>query len=806
MTVIKNKVFKAFLMAALFVGMPLVLAVYIFDVGQWDFSVPLPLSYDRFDGIWQLVLTKSLVDNHWVFVNPYLGAPGIADWHYHPAAQSSALHSVLMLAISVFVDDAVRVQQIYYFANFPLICCTSYVACRLLGIKRVPAFCVGLLYAFTGYRLNVYIYAYLANYFMIPLALTPVIWVMSGRFFQLSESLGSGGLLKRLWKLVKTREFLLGLIFVVLMAASDGYYAFFTLLLFGFSVVARLLLGDWRKPISFAPALIYIVAMAVVALSLQLPMMLYKQAHRSEFYPNGVADTALIRHPFEAEVYSDTLKMMLTPPQNHRLEAVRSVAMKVAATSGAAMKYPHSAAIPLGTIATCLFIAALLLLAVPGVTRSRDLSGTSGRSLGFEYPQSLTNTTLSLTLFIFLCSIVGGIGTIIALGYPSIRAYQRFPLFLIFILYVWGAHLLGRRLADGRASIRRVWLIIAVAITVFGLLDQIPADVRRDKREVQRQFLAERAFVHQVEKNLPDGSMVYQYPYSQYLSDNKYYGWGAFYHMRLYLHSHHLHWSNGGAKNSPADEWNARISDLPLDVQMTEMEAAGFAALVIDGVVLDAATADAIRTGIVGAGYTVNTDQASKLSYVKLHDPGYKVVFNSQFDGVDHIKITDRARFLSQSRFSLYVNGPAVKAYVASSAANSDLVIKRSDHPQFFYNAAHAMRGFGNEKIAAESMEGNLKCEIERDAQGAVALMLTNSGSFDWKLDGRAYPVRIGALVKKLDETILWDGFRVKSPDAYVRRGATQVFHVPLDQVMDAGHDPHEPANVDFVLLQDANT
>ena len=184
-SVIIKRAFKLLTFAALPIAAPLLLAVYTFGVCKWDFSIPLPLSYDRYDGIWQLVLTKFLVDTQWVFVNPYLGAPGIADWHYHPAAQSSALHSVLMLIISKFVADPVRVQQFYYFANFPLICFTSFSACRLVGVRRLPAFCIGMLYAFTAYRLNSYIYAYLANYFAIPLALTAVIWILSGRFARL---------------------------------------------------------------------------------------------------------------------------------------------------------------------------------------------------------------------------------------------------------------------------------------------------------------------------------------------------------------------------------------------------------------------------------------------------------------------------------------------------------------------------------------------------------------------------------------------------------------------------------------------
>ncbi|GEM_PF-925655 len=807
MSVNRNKVFKALPLGALLIAAPLLLAIYIFGVGKWDFSVPLPLSYDRFDGMWQLVLTKFLVDTQWVFVNPYLGAPGIADWHYHPAAQSSALHSVLMLLISKLVDDPVRVQQFYYFANFPLICFTSFIACRLIGVRRLPAFCVGMLYAFTTYRLNYYIYAYLANYFAIPLALTAVIWIMSGKFALLTESLGEGRFTRQLWKLAKTREFLLGLLFVVLMAGSDGYYAFFTLLLLGFSLVARVMLGDWKKPVSLAPAIIYIVAMVVVALSLQLPMKLYKQAHQSEFYLNGVEDPDLVRHPFEAEIYSDTLKLMLTPPQNHRLEPVRALANKVVATSAAAMKYPHPVTVPLGTIATSLFVIALFLLAVPGLTRRWDGYRIGRRAPDDAIPPRMDNSLLSLVYVIFLCSIVGGLGTIIALAYPSIRAYQRFPLFMIFVLYVWGALLVSAKLSDARPRMRLAWTGIVVAITVFGLLDQIPVDVRRDTTVVQRQFLAEREFIRRVEADLPDGSMVYQYPYSQYLSDNKHYGWGAFYHLRLYLHSRHLHWSNGGAKNSPADKWNAKTARLPLEAQIVEVEAAGFSGLVIDGVVLDAGSHEALRAALRQRGYVVNDDEPSKLSFAKIHDPGYRISYNAQFDRVDHLVITDRDRLLQQDRFSVYVKGPALKAYVESSGGVTGAIIKASDHPELFPDGSATLIGLGYDPIPAAAMKGRMECALEQGeagSPGTAVVTLTNQSDFDWRLDSGSYPIRVGVMIKKPDGTPVADGFRVKSPDAYLYRGGSQVFRVSLEEVLGKDYPP-DGSQANFAVVQDAN-
>lgn len=802
-----KKILKQLPLAALLIAAPLLLAVYAFGVANWDYSIPLPLSYDRYDGIWQLVLTKFLVDTQWVFVNPYLGAPGIADWHYHPAAQSSALHSVLMLVISKFVEDPVRVQQFYYFANFPLICLTSFVACRLLGIRRLPAFCIGMLYAFAAYRLNFYFYAYLANYFAIPLALTAVIWILSGRFARLGDSLGEGRFVEQLLKLAKTKEFLLGLLFVMMMASSDGYYAFFTLLLLGFSFAARVALGDWKRPVSLMPVVVYIVAMMVVALSLQLPMKLYKQAHQSQFQVNGVEDPAMVRHPFEAEIYSDTLKMMLTPPQNHRLESVRALATKVVGTSTAAQKYPHPSVVHLGTIATSLFVIALFLIAVPGVTRGWDGYRIGDKQLGGAGSGRIDNSLLSLAYVILLCSIVGGIGTIIALAYPSIRAYQRFPLFLIFVLYVWAGLLVSTKLADAQPKIRRVWMGLVVAVTVFGLWDQIPVDVRRDTSEVKRQFLAERDFVHGVEAALPDRAMVYQYPYSQYLTENKYYGWGAFYHLRLYMHSRNLHWSNGGAKNSPADDWNARISALPLEAQIVEVEAAGFKGIVIDGVVLDDGSRNAVWAALGQRDYAVENDQPSKLSFARVRDPGYRISFNSRFDGVDHIQITDRERLLQQQSFSLYVNGPALKAYVQSEAAAGE-VIKASEHPELFVDSTSATLGMGYTQIPKETMKGQLGCAVdpgEPGSLGTVVLTLSNQSEFDWRMDNGAYPIRIGAMLKKADDTPLWDVFRVSSSDVFVRSGTSQEFRVALEQVLDKERAALNPAKIDFAVVQDAN-
>ena len=160
---------RTVLWVCLLIGVPLVLGAYVTGFYSWDLSVPI--LYGPTDHIWQITLNKSLYETGWILTNPYLGAPEVANWHHNSSAQTSALHSVLMLLLSNFVDDAVQMQQVYYLLNFPLICLTSFLACRLLGVSRLPAFCVGLLFAFTKFRIQELLYSYIPNYFMVPLAL-----------------------------------------------------------------------------------------------------------------------------------------------------------------------------------------------------------------------------------------------------------------------------------------------------------------------------------------------------------------------------------------------------------------------------------------------------------------------------------------------------------------------------------------------------------------------------------------------------------------------------------------------------------
>jgi putative flippase GtrA len=761
-----RNVTKDILSLPVVMAMPLLLALYVLEVRHWDLSVPL--IYTNADDIWQLVLTKALRDTGWVLTNPFLGAPGIASWHHNAAAQTSALHSVLMSGLSFLIDDAVKIQQLYYLLNFSLISLTSFVACRLLGIARLPAICVGLLFAFTTFRINEMLYAFLSNYFMVPLALVPVIWIMTGVFRRIVvEAELSSAKFAGLGTMVLSREFVLGLIFIVLMALSDGYYAFFTLLLLGFAMAVRMVSGDLKSPLALLVPIIYIASVIAVSLALIWPLYAYKKEHIEEFSPQGIPDPALLKHPFEAEVYSTTLKMLVAPHPRHRIEPLAELGRWMVETSDGARLFKNERnLVPLGTLGSILFAVAMICLAVPAF---RTISGPEHTTRHSGGANSLGNTLVSLALYIFFCSIVGGIGTLVALVFPTIRAYDRFPLFLIFVLLLGGAHVATGLITKASSIRRRLGYSIAlVLVTSAALYDQIPRSPNIGDPLRRSVFLAERDFVKTIEASLPAGAMIYQYPYSQYLRNSKHYGWGAFSHVRLYLHSTALRWSNGAAKNSPVENWHFRLTVLPLENLLNEIEAVGFAGLVIDRSVVPQSEYERLEQALAARGAELVDHASSGLAFAKLKDNGFRIEYDASYREAARLIITDKSR-LSDERLSVLIDERRLGRLLAAQPGSNSLVVDKSVHPEVFLSDSRLTKGQGVEPVLPlTDMKGEVRCSSGSGVPTAragdtVILTLENRSSFDWKFDQGPYPIRIGVHMRRLDDTLLrWDdGFRV---------------------------------------------
>lgn len=799
----KNIFFFESLYLLLAICFPLLVARLYLGFGTWDLTIPL--LYGNADHIWQLALNKVLFDTGWVLNNPFLGAPDIASWHHNAAAQTSALHSILELALKPFVQDAVQMQQLYYFLNFPLITVITFYSCRMVGVYRIPALAAGILFSFTRFRIDEMLYTYLPNYFSVPLVVVSTIWIATGKFkllFIYKQNHSNNQADNRRNWIIWT----VGLLFLIIAGLADGYYSFFALMLLGISILFRIVVGDWKKPASLLPGAIYIFTLLAVAIALQTPLNNYKKNHSEEFFSDGVKDEVYVRKPFEAEVYSSSLKLLLAPNQHHRIEALASLGQQMVSSSDHARKYERGNYWPLGLLASIILLVTLFRLVLP---KTHEIAGAKN-TLPVQI-KTAKNVLPLLILFSFLASIAGGLGTMVALVFPTIRAYDRFPVYLFLLLLISGANLATSKLATSKGVSRFCWTLAIILIAFFALLDQIPADAYKGDESTKEKFVSERRLVNKIELALPANSMVYQYPYSQYLRESKYYGWGSFAHVRLYLHSKTIRWSNGGAKNSPADDWHFRTSQLAFKELLAEIEALGFKGLVIDRSVVKDDEYDTLKQILLKRGDFLRDDPVSKLAFVELKDAGVLTTYQPDYKELLQVTVTNPAAMQAATMPRL-IESDAIKKYLKVNAVAPGTVLTKVAHPELFINSVALMRGLGDTAILPiTDMIGEMRCAVRRAAKpggGAeVVLTLINLSNFDWKLNQGAFPLRVGVHIRQADGTMLvWDnGFRTTA-EPYIKRGASQEITVALNTIpMSGSAQGAKPDMFEFEFVQDGN-
>jgi len=546
-------------------------------------------------------------------------------------------------------------------------------------------------------------------------------------------------------------------------------------------------------------------------LLVMIPLTHYKNANPEEFYPGGVQDSALTIHPFEAEVYASSLKVMLTPNLRHRVHWLAQLAEKMRQSGAKARKFGYPMSGQLGGLASVCFLLLMSIFLFPkwilgnkfvnvgsGVARS-DEAGTVLYILGV------------MAAFIFVTETIGGLGSLIALIYPFIRAYERFSIFLIFVVLLAAAFFLTHKLSEDAKNRPLTAVLVALVTGVF-LLDQIPVNLAPSMTSPDaKRFLAERALVHTVEKQLQPGDMVYQYPYAQYMAPSSYYGMGSQAQMRSYLHSHSLRWSNGASKNSSVDIWHRNRAKLPAVELMNEMAVYGFRGVLIDRwVVKDdefLSVAAAIRS--IGGKETAESSTA-KMAFFKLPDYGFHLEMDKDFRLPERIFIHKDVA-LDYAKIPPYVDGRILRTILGSEREIVPEYLDLSKYPGLFDAKLYsAMRRGLDKNLDRNKLLGDVDCVASTVSNTnannvVITLDLRNNSNIPWKLNLGSRPITIGYhIVNSGGASVRWDnGYRIRSvillAPGKVRRVSIKVPDADLREYVGKGD------RLVFELLQEGN-
>ena len=551
----------------------------------WDADLDVPLASARGaagvyafepDAPFYQMLAKGGIDHTWFLRNSNLGAPFTQQLFDFPVSLDN-LNLVGLKVLGTITGSVGATVNIFFVLTFVAVAVSMLLVLRALGVSRMVAAVVALLYAYLPYHFARGVpHLFLSAYWVVPLAGYLVMRVVSASPPFTTEADNEAG-----WRVrLGNRSGILWLLACVPLASSGAYYAAFTLMflivLTGADFIAR------RRRRALASGAIAIGAILVVGFVNVLPTFVYWGIH-------GTNTGVVRRSANETEFEGLKVAQLVLPVEQHRVEALADLQAQ------STKKTPTKSEVgqQLGIIGAVGFVGLLVWLLV-SLRRSRDRGSgddgdepppAGGADEPVPPPADALRTMGVMTITAVVVGVISGFSLIVfGLGLRDLRSWNRISVFLAFFAFTvvaYGLDWLRRRLPD------RPWVTPAVAVglaalLVFGLLDQVSPAVIPDYQATQARWRSDGAFVQRVERELPAGASVFELPYRFFPEEPQGGNLGPYDMARMYLHSDDLNWSFGGMAGRESD-WQASTAYLVhADVMLDRLAAVGYDGLVYD--------------------------------------------------------------------------------------------------------------------------------------------------------------------------------------------------------------------------------
>jgi hypothetical protein len=561
----------------------------------WNADLRVPFFYS-FDGYFDGLVIKGILEHGWYLHNPSVGAPFGLSLHDFPLGGDN-LQWLVIKALGMFSRDWALVMNAYFLLSFAMIATAAYVVVRQLGLSRGLSLPVATLFSFLPYHFGAGELV-LSTYFAVPLGgflvLDAMGWDVWGPPFLSRAGADRAG--SRL-----VRWGVRGALAAVI-ASGGSYYAPFTMLLVAVAGGLALLSGADRRAAGRAGAVIAMVGVVFVLNA--APTLLYRWRH-------GTNPQVSVRLAGESDRYGLHIVDMFLPAAGHRVPALAHLKATLDSWFPTSPVFP-SPSQPLGALGASGL--ALSLVAALSVAVRPDRGPPE---LGLR-PRLARLGALNVSAM--LLAVATGFSAVLALaGATQLRVWSRMVIFIgFFSLVAIGLaaqdvgprlrYLLERR-GTTPAGARRVGVLLVAAVLILGMLDQTQARLAPPYAYNRSVVSSDTRFVAEIERRLPRGSAVFQLPLASFPERPAIVNMLDYQLARGYLHSTDLRWSYPAMRGRPTD-WAWSIGGRNLDVMLSDVTAAGFSGLYVDraGFVDQAAALQREMTRLTGPPAVVSSD------------------------------------------------------------------------------------------------------------------------------------------------------------------------------------------------------
>jgi phosphoglycerol transferase len=568
----------------------------------WDANLRVPFVYNARDepplayapdAPYYLMITKGLVDHGSYLRIPNLGWPFSLQLYDNPESGDN-LQLAALRTIGFVLRDAVLTVNVYYLLTFVAVSLAAWFVLRRLGVSRLVAAVVAILYSFLPYHFaRGEAHLLLSGYFMVPIATLLILQVLSDDppFTARRDSP------QPRWRVVLWSRRAVPWVLVCAALGSTGpYYAFFAVLLLVTAVVVDLVARrSWRRAASGAVAAGIVVVVLLANLS---PSFLYWLSH-------GTNDEAIPRGISETEVNGLRVAELVLPRVDHRIDAFADAQRKSDRFSPVATSERGQQLGLIGAIG----LVGLIVFTLSRVLRRRgDDAPRSPPPLGTR--AEIGKRLGLLTIVAIVVATVSGVSLLIsAVGVRYIRSYNRISVFIAFFALVavaFGLDWIVTRVPrwHGRAVLAGA---ICLAVLAVGVVDQTSGADLPDYTALERAWDSDEVFMHRIEDELGPEGAVFQLPYVFFPEAGMIVGTGPYDQVRGWLHADSLRWSWGSVRGREGD-WQGALVRLDPPAALDALTAVGFSGLMIDRAGYDDGGAR------IESQYTQTLEQAPQVS------------------------------------------------------------------------------------------------------------------------------------------------------------------------------------------------
>lgn len=550
------------------------LLVVTLRLWQANFRIPFvynatnepPLAYAP-DAPYYLMITKGLVEHGAYLRIPNLGWPFSLQLYDNPETGDN-LQLGLLRGLGFVLRDAVLTVNVYYLFTFVAVSLAAWFVLRRLGVSRLVAAVVAILYSFVPYHFaRGEAHLLLSGYFMVPIATLLILQVLSGDPpFTARRDTPEAKWRFDLW----SRRALPWFLACAALGSTGPYYAFFALVLLAAAVAADLVARrSWRRAASGAVAGGAVLLVLLLNLS---PSLLYWQSH-------GRNSAAIPRSIWETEVQGLRVAELVLPRIDHRIDAFADAQRKSDRFSPVRESERGQ---QLGLVGAAGFVGLLVFTLSRLLRRGRaDDRAPHDSPLGTR--TQIVERVGLLTVIALVVATVSGVSLLISsIGLKYIRSYNRISIFIAFFALVavaFGLDWLFARLARGGRIVLAV--VVCLAVLAVGVFDQTSGADVPDYEALEQAWDSDEIFMRRVENELGPGSAVFQFPYVFFPEAGMIVGTGPYDQVRGWLHADSLRWSWGSVRGREGD-WQAALSRLEPTEALDALTAVGFSGLMID--------------------------------------------------------------------------------------------------------------------------------------------------------------------------------------------------------------------------------